>query len=139
MTTPIIPTLDRASNRVLSDPADVIAYLVKFFFTNPGNISEPFANLQVSFRKLNATFGSNAKQMVDQTTIQLQTVINRYYPDGRFLVNVTALNETTPNYTLRVGIVDRNGTPVMVASTTINEDGTVNIQDGILQITPKTT
>lgn len=136
MATPFIPTLTQTSQPVLTDPTDVIAYLIRFFLTNPGRVSDFFDKQQLSFREVLATHTSPA-QVANACEQVLTEAIDRHYPNT-YGTTVTAhpMDEGHTRWRLQIAVRTAAGEPALQLTAT-DEDGTFHIQNGILSVNPK--
>lgn len=78
---PILPTLHNISTPSLKVLGDQLAYLVRWYFANPGGTSSVIEDDLVSFRKLNSQFGKDPALMCEKTAAALERACHRYAPD----------------------------------------------------------
>jgi len=109
----VIPTLHPSSSELLTDKQDIIAYIVRWSLTNPGHTSSFVEDELVSFRKLEAEYGSDKEALAKRFTSKLNGVINNYYPDQKMSVEVTATDIDDIKYKLSISVTDSDGSYIL--------------------------
>lgn len=122
---PVIPTLHSGTSELLEDKQDIIAYIVRFALTNPGRTSSYVENDLVSFRKLEAKYGTDRSALASAFSSRLNTVINNYYPDQGLSIEVSASEASTTKYKLTISISDDDGQLIL-------DKGIVSVNDDSL-------
>lgn len=89
MAIPIIPTL-HASAGILTDPSDIVAYVIRHVLAQAKKTSVHLDKFKVSFRKLEAEYGSNTEELRTALSRHLDNVLYRYFPNGSVRVTVTS-------------------------------------------------
>ncbi len=110
---PVIPTLSKGTEDILSSPEAVLWYLLDFSLRSPGQISEAYEQDLVSFRELEAQYGNDAETLAQRYAEALNGVVAKYYPNGDYTAE-TEIEEIDENkFTLKVGFFTSNGVPVL--------------------------
>jgi len=109
-----IPSLHNGPTDILTDTQKKLWSIIAFVFNNPGAISNVMEEEVVSFRKLNAEFGSNRESLAVELQQSLETIVRRVFPDEGFLVSVFAEPIDEVKYTLIINI--SQGTSVILSS-----------------------
>lgn len=122
---PVIPTLHSGTSELLEDKQDIIAYIVRFALTNPGRTSSYVENDLVSFRKLEAKYGTDRSALAAAFSSRLNTVINNYYPDQGLSIEISASEVSTTKYKLTISISDSDGQLIL-------DRGIVSVNDDSL-------
>ena len=120
---PVLPSLQLGTKDLLETPTDIIWYIIRFSFENPGFTSSLNEASLVSFRVLEAEYGENKEILADNYAGKLSSAINNYFPGGNYKVSVLTedINETT--YKLILSVTDLEGKVVLPASNaTVTED-----------------
>ena len=128
MTTPIpcIPTL-HAGAGVITDPADIVAYVIRHILSQSGKTSMVYEDYRVSFRTLESEYGANTEELREILQRKIDTVLRRYFPNGDIRVEVLSkASDTGSTYNLEIKISLQNGDE----SQLILSDAFVTIQDG---------
>lgn len=81
MTTPVIPVLMGDINK-LTDPIDIMKYILKWYTSVPKNINDTFANEEISFRWDDASSGHNPELLKSQTSVNLRRTLAKYFPNA---------------------------------------------------------
>jgi len=126
---PIIPTVDRSGTRIVRDGADIVAKLLRFYFSNPGDVSDYFDENQISYRRRVAANEDEPATMAMSVEHDIQSVLGNYNLNTyTTTVSVKPIDEAT--YGLQIQIRDDNGNPV-INITAIDVDGHVELQHGL--------
>ena len=112
---PVIPTLHNQSAKILTSIEDISAYVIRWFFANPGETSTPFEDELISFRKFNALNGNTPDGLCDKVKATLDTILARYSDN----VEVECSFSEQPKkdegghlvgtYELQIGVYKRDG------------------------------
>lgn len=127
MTAPCIPTL-HANAGVITDKSDIVAYVIRHVLAQPKNASIHYENFKVSFRALEAAYGSNTTELRVMLERKLDEVLKRYIPDGSVRISVTSTETDTEGwYTLdiKASSYDSANTGTLLLT-----DAKVTIKDG---------
>lgn len=123
-TTGVIPTLF-INQPVIKKDSELMAYLLKFSFFNPGWTSNWIEEQLISMRKLRAQHTEDIREFPNALQEVLNAAVQRYNPQWKATVTTKPVDMLT--YTLIISITDQTGTPV------ISSDGVV-IKDGVLML-----
>ncbi len=118
MTLPIIPVLMGDINR-LTDPIDIMKYILKWYTSVPKNINDTFANEEVSFRWDDASSGHNPDQLKSQVSINLRRVLSKYFPNASSVdvdVKVEQIDDVRYNVVIDMLVVN-NSIPYSLTDT----------------------
>lgn len=126
---PIIPTVDRSATRIVKDGADIVAKLLRFYFSNPGDVSDYFDENQISYRRRVAANEDDPATMALAVEHDIQSVLGNYNL-STYIVSVTVKPIDEATYGLRIQIRDDSGNPV-INITAIDVDGHVELQHGL--------
>lgn len=123
---PVIPTLHNISTPVLTQLGDQLAYVIRFYFANPGGISSNNEDELISFRKLNSLYGKRPQEMCNKVAQQLEQICHRYTDHVR--VECTYQNEIHRSdeidpltgkgylqgtYKMEIAVTDDDGVPLI--------------------------
>lgn len=128
---PVIPTLHDISNPVLTKLSDQIAYIVRWYFANPGGTSSCNEDELISFRKLNSMHGRNPSQMCGAVADALEKICHRftddvkvecsyeqdYHRDPEEIDPLTGQGVLQGTYKMEIRITTANGEPIIPHST----------------------
>lgn len=116
-----IPTLHSITNPVLTKVEDVVAYLIRFLFANPGSTSSLNEGEMLSFRKLVSNFGNQQLDMLQEKIgSMLTTSIQHFFPHENYTATCTVEMEDGKgddgsylgNYGVVISVKDPNNNPV---------------------------
>lgn len=108
ITTIVMPTLGYGTTQVLKTPPAITEGVIKFFFLNPGEISETFPNL-ISFRVTEARHETDPAGLISAITHQLESTLQSLLPDLLPTVTISRTDNGPTKYTLTIKIVDSVG------------------------------
>lgn len=127
---PVIPTLHNNSVPVIKDVSRQMAYIVRWYFANPGRTSSNNEEELISFRKLNAIYGKDPLTMCNQTQTALQRICSKFVQNVNVEVTYEMKNGRDRdgvlqgNYTMTIRILDATGMPLIEdANIAITENG----------------
>lgn len=126
-TIPVVPTLHNISTPVLTKLGDQLAYVVRFYFVNPGGISSNNEDELISFRKLNSLYGKRPNEMCERVATQLEAICKRYTDNVRVVCTQqkdyhrssedidpnTGLGVLQGTYKMEIAITDNDGNPLI--------------------------
>ena len=128
---PVIPALHDISNPVLTKLSDQLAYIVRWYFANPGGTSSSNEDELISFRKLNSKYGRNPNDMCGVVADALEKICKRYTEDVKVECSYQEDYHRDPDeidprtgqgvlqgtYKMEIAITDTNGQPLIPHST----------------------
>lgn len=128
---PILPTLHNISTPALKLLSDQLAYLVRWYFANPGGTSSVIEDELVSFRKINSMYGKDPATMCEMTANALERACHRYSSDVHVTCNYVneikrSATDTDPasgiavlegTYKLEINIETNAGVPIIPVQT----------------------
>lgn len=100
---PTILTLHSAVGK-LTDPEDIVTYLIRHFVTNPGKNLTVLDNESLSMRELAYAYGNTPSQMAGASQEQIQSALVRYFPGQAISVEVYVSDPEQYLYTLTVEV-----------------------------------
>lgn len=106
---PSIPTLTLGPSQILTNPQDIILYILRSVFLNPGDTSSMIENEIISFRKLEATYGKNGHELATKLSSELNTVFGRYFSGTGIVADVTYTSLGDGKYALGIEVRDEFG------------------------------
>lgn len=121
-TTGVIPTLF-INQPIIKKDNELMAYLVKFSFYNPGWTSNWLEEQLVSMRKLRAQHTEDIREFPNALQEVLNNAVQRYNPQWKATVTSKPVDMLT--YTLIISITDQNGTPVISSDSIVVKDGEI--------------
>lgn len=140
---PVIPTLHNISTPVLRNLGDQVAYIIRWYFANPGGTSSNNEGEIISFRKLNSMYGNNPSTMCEQTENMLRAICRRFatglivevsYKDeirrsSDDIDPVTGIGVLQGTYKMEISVTDQYGIPVVPHSTVriLNNGDTIDL------------
>ena len=116
---PVIPTLHNNSVPVIKDVSRQMAYIVRWYFANPGRTSSNNEDELISFRKFNAIYGKDPLTMCNKTREALQKICGRYVHNVNVDVTYEMHNGRDRDgvlqgtYTMTIRIADSDGMPLI--------------------------
>lgn len=116
---PVIPTLHNNSVPVIKDVSRQMAYIVRWYFANPGRTSSNNEDELISFRKFNAIYGKDPLTMCNQTQIALQKICSKFVSNVNVEVTYDMKDKRDRDgvlqgtYTMTIRISDSNGIPLI--------------------------
>ena len=125
--TNIIPTLDTQS--ILKNPSDILAYVIRYYFTAPKSVSNSTFDFMVSFADSASKYQNVIANLVSQVQKDLMGVFNRFFSAQATTVNVTPQDNGDGSYNITVEC----STVVNGKNYALGGDITVN-NTGVLQI-----
>ncbi len=125
MTDAILPTLNSGTQKILKTKESICAYILYFFFTNPGNISSIFDD--ISFRKYEAKHETDPEELKFKIQNSLQETMNSYLVGQGVSVELQIKDENETSYGFEINIINNDGTPVL-------DTRKVRISDGKAEI-----
>lgn len=129
---PVIPSLSNTSAPILSKIEDIAAYLIGWYFTNPGRTSSFLDDDMISFRKLNSLHGNNPEQVVSATERMFNLALHRYDQNVGCTVTYEKKNKFDEDgilqgtYGIVIEIHDAKGNPI-IPRCKISVDATKNL------------
>lgn len=123
---PCIMTLDPVAG-IITDREDIAAYIIRQMFGNPGNTSDVYGDILVSFNELSSRYNDNLAELSNAIQNKLENIIRTYFPTDSISVQCSIVNEKDRNYNLsiRTLIKDNFGTNQPLLT-----DAKVKVQDG---------
>jgi len=116
---PVIPTLYNQSAQILTKIEDIAAYIIQWFFANPGATSMVMEQSLASFRKFNSMYGNSPSELCTNVSNALRDILSRYEAS----INVECSYEMEPkfdgnnnlvgNYGFTISVLKADGTPVI--------------------------
>lgn len=121
---PVIPVLMADINR-LSQPIDIIKYILQWYTHTPKNINDTFADQEISFRFDDATAGHNPEEIKTVVRVRLLNTLKKYFPTGTVTVDVTTTAVDDVRYNINIDIlVILDGTPYSLSNNyVVDKDG----------------
>lgn len=101
---PIIPVL-MSDIQQLSQPVDIIKYILQWYTHTPKNINDTFASDEISFRYDDATSGHNPELIKEVVRTRLMYILKKYFPTGSLTVEVTTTPVDEVRYNITIDIL----------------------------------
>jgi len=119
--TPVCPTCFSISSPNLKKPADVALYLITWLFNNPGHTSTINRNEMLSYKYLEAQYGSQPDVLAHEIEVRLTDALAHYFPDMEYQALVTVEKKDgyaddgtyQGNYGLAIAMVDKNQSAII--------------------------
>lgn len=126
--TAIIPTLDTQS--ILANPKDIMAYVLRYYFTAPKSVSNTTYAMMASFAETASRYQSVPSNLVAQVEADLQNVYNRFFPIESTTVNISSSDNGDGSYNIIVQVSTiQNGTSYALGSdVSVNANGVLEIK-----------
>ena len=118
---PVVPTLSKITDPMLKSKENVIMYLIRFLFVNPGGTTSINEGEMISFRKLVAMYGStNPEQLANKISEMMATSVAHYFPNDGISVVCNMVKEEgydkdgtyLGNYSIEIAARDRDGAAI---------------------------
>ena len=115
---PVVPTLSKITDPMLKSRENVIMYLIRFLFVNPGGTTSINEGEMISFRKLLAMYGSkDPEKLANKISEMMTTSVAHYFPDDGINVVCNMVKEDgygedgtyLGNYSIEIVARDRDG------------------------------
>jgi hypothetical protein len=121
-TTTILPTLD--SQSILTNPVDILSYIIRYYCTAPKSISDTTPTLMISLADDVSRYQNDSGMLINIVTTALQSVLNQYFPspNASSTVDVSTSDNGDNTYNLTIQLV----ATVNGAVYTIGADVSVN-------------
>ncbi len=91
MATPIYPSLSSYAG-ALTSPEEVIPSILRYMFESPAGHSDYYRNsytdYKLSFRRIEADYGSQPQALITKLTNELQAVFDRYFKNEDLRINI---------------------------------------------------
>ena len=127
---PVVPTLHNISTPMLTKLGDQLAYVIRFYFANPGRTSSNNEDEMISFRKLNAKYGNDPGEMCARSAAAIEAACRHYKDDARVSITYEMIRGFSSNpedldpeaggrprlqgsYTMDITVSDSNGNPLI--------------------------
>jgi hypothetical protein len=130
-TTPIniIPTLDLQS--ILSNPTDILGYVIRYYTTAPQSISDTTPHAMISLANDVSRYQNSPDTLVGAVTRSLQSVLQRYFPaPSQVTVDVSTSDNGDGSYDLTILLaVTTNGNNYSLgANVSVNATGRLQLK-----------
>ena len=133
MPIPVIPTLHNQSAQILTRIEDISAYVIRWFFANPGETSTPFEAELISFRKFNALKGNTPSELCSNIASTLNAILGRFDDDvqvectHKMLTGKDEAGNIKGNYEIYIAVRRSNGDPIIPTSAIVIGDNNKSI------------
>jgi len=109
----VIPVLSKGTEDLIESKEGKLWHILSHSLRNPGFTSDIAEGEMISFRELEAEFGSNADSLKEHYRQELGSVVKRHYPDDDIDVIVEIADIAPNTFTLQVGFFDGKGNPLL--------------------------
>jgi hypothetical protein len=118
---PVVPTLSKITDPMLKSRENVIMYLIRFLFVNPGGTTSINEGEMISFRKLVAMYGSrDPDQLANKISEMMTAAAAHYFPNDGINVVCQMVKEDgyredgtyLGNYAIEIAARDRDGVAI---------------------------
>ncbi len=92
----------------LTNPVDIIKYVLMYYMNTPKNINDTFNSQEISFRWDDADVGSNKDLLKGRAQSALEGTLRRYFPDAKVVdvtVNTDDLDEVRYSVVIDILVV----------------------------------
>jgi hypothetical protein len=128
-TTPIniIPTLDTQS--ILTDPRDILAYVLRYYCTAPKSVSNSTYGQMISFADTASKYQSNVSNMVSHVTSDLKSVLQRFFKGNVLTVDIGADDNGNNTYdiVIQLAVTVNNVNYSLGANVSVGSTGILNV------------
>lgn len=118
----VIPTLF-INQPIIDKDSELMTYLLKFSFFNPGWTSNWIEEQLVSMRKLRALHTEDIRAFPMALQDVLNSAVQNYNPQWKAAVTTKTIDTLT--YTLIISITDQDGVPVISSDSIVIKDGDI--------------
>jgi hypothetical protein len=130
-TIPIIPTLD--TQGILSDPRDIMAYILHYYTTAPKSVSDSTPASMISLLDDISTYQSNANALANAATRSLQAAFANFYPassgnSASVTVETSDNGDDTYNLIIQVSVRVNTVPYTLGADVSISPTGTLQLK-----------
>lgn len=124
----IIPTLDTQS--ILTDPRDILAYILRYYAMAPKSVSNSTPALMISLADTVSRYQANADYLAEMVAQDLNGVYNRFFAPGTTTVDVSSTDNGDGSYnlTISLAVLQNTQTFMLGASVTVNQSGILNLK-----------
>lgn len=124
----IIPTLD--SQSILTDPRDIMGYVLRWYVTAPKSISDSTPRQMISIIDTISRYENDKSTLIAKVTEELQGVFNNYFANGTASVDTTANDNGDGSYnlTITLAVVQANSTTTLGADISTDSTGMVSLK-----------
>ena len=124
---PDIITLQAGPLSYIKSTTNKIAYLLKWYFNNPGNISDHHELEMISFREDMGNYGEDYEMLANEVRSNLGNAVRRVCPDETIIVEVTKKELDGVYYTLQILFKDANSSSILLNSDIAVKDNDIKI------------
>jgi len=130
-TTPvnIIPTLDLQS--ILSNPTDILGYVIRYYTTAPKSVSDSTPRVMISLANDVSRYQDSPDTLVTVVTQSLQRVLFRYFPaPSQVTVDVSTNDNGDGSYNLTIllAVMTNGNNYSLGANVSVNSTGLLQLK-----------
>ena len=115
-TIPCVPTL--SSVTFLTNPPDVIAYVLRHFCSSPKSVNETLIEYTISMMDIISRYGDDVDAVCVQTIQSLTQAFTNIYGVGSTTVEATPQTSDNVNYSIEINVsITYNGQTYSIANT----------------------
>lgn len=122
MAQPVCPSLNSGTKQVITSRSGIASYIIYYFFTNPGNISETFPGM-ISFREVEAKYELEPSELTSAVESYIKDALDRYFYEDKISVDVTREQIDQKTYRFILSLTSSSGEPIIDGKTVkVNQD-----------------
>lgn len=121
-------TLD--SQSILTNPIDILSYVLRYYCTAAKSVSNTTFNQMISIMNTISKYQNNSNTLVQQVTNDLMSVFSRFFPSNSTIVNVTSSDNGDGSYniTIKLAVILNNTSYTLGSDVTVNSNGVLQLK-----------
>ena len=125
---PIIPTLDTAP--ILTDPRDILGYVLRYYTTSAKSVSDSTAPGMISFMDDISRYQNDPSLLCNEVTKSLQSVYGRFFDPRTTTILVTSGDngDGTYNITIQLSVIQNGSSYTLGADVTVSKTGILQLK-----------
>ena len=124
---PFIPVLMSEISK-LTDPLDIIKYVLRSYTHLPKNINDTFHDQEISFRWDDADVGHNKEMIKGRVSSSLTEALTRYFPNASIIdvtTNTEDIDDVRYSVIIDIVVIINDRSYVLSDNFVVNNDGTL--------------
>lgn len=122
----IVPTLDVIS--VLTDPRDILAYVLRWYTTVPKSISDSTPAQIISMTDAISRYQDNPRRLTDAIMSDLRNVYSNYFGPNSTTVDVSTSDNGNGTYNVTIQLATTSNGSTYALGSSVTVDGTGALQ-----------
>lgn len=126
--TPIVPTLEGLG--ILSDPQDILAYVLRWYVTVPKSISDSTPDHIISIADSTSRYQNNPTRLVEAVRNDLMGVYTRYFGPGSSTIDISVNDHGNGTYDIiiQIAAIVAGKSHTLGSNVTVGQDGAITLK-----------